>query len=76
MLTELVVAVVAKAFDGRFFDGAVNALHLAIRSWMVGLGQAVFEVVLRPDLIEAEDPVAGFLALMVLGLILVPSSSR
>ena len=76
MLTELVVAVVAKAFDGRFFDGAVHALHLAIRSWMVGLGQAVFEVVLRPDLIEAENPVAGFLALMVLGLILVPSSSR
>ena len=70
------MAVVAKAFDGRFFDGAVHAHHQAIRSWMVGLGQAVFEVVLRPDLIEAEDPVAGFLALMVLGLILVHSSSR
>ena len=35
----LVVAVVVKAFIGRFFDGSVHALHLAIRSRMVGLGQ-------------------------------------
>ena len=47
------MAAVVITFDGRFFDGAVHALHLAIRPWMVGLGQAVFDVVFAADLIEA-----------------------
>ena len=59
VLQMLVVAVVVKAFIGRFFDGAVHVLHLAIRSRMVGLGQAVFDGVLGADLIEAENSVAG-----------------
>ena len=59
MLPKLVVASVVIAFDGRFFDGAVHALHLASRPWMVGLGQAVFDVVLAAYLIEAENSVTG-----------------
>ncbi len=53
VLPKLVVAAVVIAFDGRFFDDAVHALHLVIRPWMVGLGQAVFDVVFAADLIEA-----------------------
>jgi hypothetical protein len=41
VLPNLFVAAVVIAFDGSFFDGAVHELHLAIRPWMVGLGQAV-----------------------------------
>jgi hypothetical protein len=59
MLPKLFMAAVVITFDGRFFDGAVHALHLAIRPWMVGLGQAVFDVVLAAELIEAENPVAS-----------------
>ena len=59
MLPKLVVAAVVIAFDGRFFDGAVHALHLAVGPWVVGLGQAVIDVVITADLIEAENPVAG-----------------
>jgi len=65
VLQMLVVAVVVKAFIGRFFDGAVHALHLAIRSWMVGLGQAVFDVVLAGDLVEADNPIAGIWRLSI-----------
>ena len=46
VLPKLVVAAVVIAFDGRFFDDAVHALHLAVGRWMVGLGQVVFDVVL------------------------------
>ena len=60
MLPELVVAVVAVAFDSRFFSGAVHALHLAIGRWMVGLGEVVLDVVLAVDLVEADNPIAAF----------------
>ena len=56
---KLVVAVVVVAFDSRFFEGAVHPLHLAIGPWVVGLGQAVFDVVLAADLVEAVNPVMG-----------------
>jgi hypothetical protein len=59
MLPKLVVAAVVIAFDGRFFNGAFHALHLAIGPWLVGLGQVVFDVVLAADLVEAENSVAG-----------------
>jgi hypothetical protein len=58
VLPKLVVDAVVIAFDSRFFDDAVHALHLVIRPWMVGLGQAVFDVVLAADLIVAENPLA------------------
>ena len=65
MVPELVVAVVAVAFDSRFFTGAVHALHLAIGRWMVGLGQVVFDVVLAVDLVEADNPIAGIWRLSI-----------
>ena len=55
----MLVAVVVVTFDSRFFESAVHALHLAIRPWMCGLSQVVFDVVLAADLIVAENPVAS-----------------
>ena len=59
LLPSLVVTAVLIAFGSRFFDGAFHALHLAIRPWIVGLGLAVFNVVLASDLIETLNPVTG-----------------
>ena len=65
MLPNFVLAAVVIVLDGCFFDCAVHALHLAVGRWMVGLGQAVFDVVLAVDLVEADNPIAGIWRLSI-----------
>ncbi len=52
MAAELVVAVVVVAFEGSFFERAVHAFDLAVGPGMVGLSEAVLNVVLGADFIE------------------------
>src|SRR5437763_16946594 len=56
--SELVVAVIVIAVDGRLFDRAVHPLDLPIGPWVLGLGQALLDAVGSADLIEAVDPVS------------------
>lgn len=58
VLTELLVAVVVEALEGRVLDRAVHSLDLAISPWMFRLGGAVFNVGLVAGIFEsiaAED---------------------
>ena len=50
--SQLVVVCLGVAFDGGVFDRAVHAFDLAVRPWMVRLGQAVLDAVLGPDTVE------------------------
>lgn len=61
------MAAVVVSFDGRVYDGAVHALHLAVGPWVVGRGQVVLDVILVADLIEAESPVASLWRLSISG---------
>ena len=56
---ELIVAVVVVAFDGRVLEGAVHSLDLSIGPRVVGLCQAVLDVVLAADPLEHVHAVAG-----------------
>ena len=49
---ELIVSVVIVALDGRFLDRAVHALDLAIRPWMLDLGQPMFDAIFSAAHIE------------------------
>src|SRR5947207_15918120 len=57
--SELVVAVIVIAVDGRLFDRAVHPLDLPIGPWVMGLGQAMLDAVGSADLIEAVDRVSS-----------------
>ena len=50
---ELVAALVLEAFDGRFLDGAVHALELAVGLRVVRLGEPVLDLVGLTDHVEA-----------------------
>src|SRR5438477_7732585 len=57
--SELVVAVIVIAVDGRLFDRTVHPLDLPIGPWVIGLGQAMLDTIGSADLIEAVDPVSS-----------------
>src|SRR5437763_10002054 len=63
--SELVVAVIVIAVDGRLFDRAVHPLDLPIGPWVMGLGQAMLDAVGSADLIEWVDPVSSGPAITV-----------
>ena len=63
----MVVDAVVIAFDSRFFDDAVHALHLVIRPWMVGFGQSMFNPVRLADHVEAH--LSGIDGIAVSGLL-------
>lgn len=65
ILLELQVAVVVKAFDGGFFDGAVHPLDLAIRPWVLDLGEAVLDAVLAAAHVKHMRHVAGSRAISI-----------
>ena len=52
VIFELIVSIVMIALDGRFFDCSVHALDLAIRPWMLDLGQPVFDAIFPAAHIE------------------------
>ena len=52
MLPELVVTVVVEASNGSVLDGSVHPLYLPVGPGMVGLGQAVFDIVGAADIAE------------------------
>ena len=52
MPSELIVAVVMVAFDGRVLDGPVHALDLPVGPRMVGLGEAMLNAVLPAGPVE------------------------
>src|SRR3954453_2605703 len=54
--SELVVAVIVIAVDGRLFDRTVHPLDLPIGPWVTGLGQAMLDTVGSADLSEAVNP--------------------
>ena len=47
------MALLVETFDGRFLDGAVHALNLAVRPRVVGFYEAMFDVVRLADHVEA-----------------------
>ena len=47
MLGELLMAVITKALDGRFFDRPVHPLDLPVRPGMVDLGEPMLDVFSR-----------------------------
>ena len=49
---ELIVAIVMIALDGRFLDRPVHAFDLAIRPWMLDLGQPMFDAIFPAAHIE------------------------
>ena len=58
MTSKLIVGLIVEAFDRRLLDGAVHALDLAIGPRMLGLGEAMVDVVLGAGEFEgmgAED---------------------
>src|SRR5438045_9447691 len=57
--SELVVAVIVIAVDGRLFDRTVHPLDLPIGPWMMGLGQAMLDTVGSADLILSGGPGIG-----------------
>lgn len=59
MLFELPVAVIVKAFDGGFLDGAVHPLDLAVGPRVLDLGQTVLDAVLAAAHAEHMLHVAG-----------------
>src|SRR5436853_7903896 len=54
--SELVVAVIVIAVDGRLFDRAGHPLDLPIGPWVMGLGQAMLDAVGSAGPIESVDP--------------------
>lgn len=52
----MVVSLVVEAFDSGVFEGAVHALELAIGPGMLGLGQAMIDVVLGAGVLEGMRP--------------------
>ena len=52
MLGELLMAVIMKALDGRFFDGPVHPLDLPVGPGMVDLGEPMLDVVLATAHLE------------------------
>ena len=52
MFVEFLRRLVVEALDGRFFDGPVHALDLAVRLRVGRLGQAVLHAILPTDAVE------------------------
>ena len=70
VLSELVVAGVVEALDGRVLDGPVHSLDLTIRPWVPRLGQSVLDVEISASRLEgvaAEGHVLGPHGLDILG---------
>jgi hypothetical protein len=65
VLPKLIVAVVMVALDGRFHDGPVRSLHLAIGSRVFHFGQPVLDAVLVADAVE--DVMEGIFVAGVVG---------
>src|SRR2546423_12077111 len=63
--SELVVAVIVVAVDGRLFDRAVHPFDLPIGPWVMGLGQAMLDALGSADLIKSVDPVSSGPAIAV-----------
>lgn len=59
VLSELIVAVVIVAFDGRVFEGPVHPLDLPVGPGMVRLRQAILDAMLFADAIEHLPAVAA-----------------
>ena len=59
MRSELLVAVVVVALDGGVLEGSVHALDLTIGPRVIGLGQAVLDLVLAADPVEHMQAVTG-----------------
>ena len=55
MRSQLVVAVVVIAPDGGVLERAVHALDLTVGPWVVRLGEAMLDVVLRAGVVEGVD---------------------
>ncbi len=49
---ELIVSIVMVALDGVVLNRAVHALDLAVRPWMLDLGQPMFDAILLAAHIE------------------------
>ena len=64
---QLVVAIMVEALDGCVLDGAVHPFDLAIRPWVVRLGQSVLDLVCLADHVEAHLP--GICGIPVPGLV-------
>jgi len=56
MEPELLVAIGVEVVNGSFLDGPVRALDLAVGSRMLGLGQAVVDVILGTSELEGVTP--------------------
>ena len=59
MIFELVMRFVVIVPDGRFLERAVHPLDLPIGPRMVGVGEAVLDVMLAADAVEHVQPIAG-----------------
>src|SRR5271154_967907 len=53
---QLVVGLVEAAFDSRVLDGAVHSFDLPVGPWMLGLCQAMIDVVLGAGVFEGVRP--------------------
>src|SRR5271169_5547346 len=56
--SKLIVSLIVEAFDRRLLEGAVHALDLAVGPRVLGLGEAMVDVVLRTsefESVSAED---------------------
>ena len=63
--SQLIVVVVVEALDGRVLDGAVHALDLAIRPWVLDLGEPMVDLMLAAD--PVEDVLEGVNVPLVVG---------
>ena len=61
----MVVVVVVEAFDGRGLDRPIHSFDLAIRSWVVDLGEPVLDVMLAAD--PVKDVLEGINVPFVIG---------
>src|SRR5437868_13418046 len=57
--SELVVAVIVIAVEGRLFDRVVHLLVLSTGPWVMGLGQALLDAVGSADVFDAVDPLSS-----------------
>jgi hypothetical protein len=53
VLVKFVSTLVKEALDGRFFDGAVHALHLAVSPRVGWSGQSVLHAIFAADAVKA-----------------------
>ena len=65
--SKLIVTVVVVALYGGFFDGAIHALHLTVGPGMVGLGEAMMNVMTMADPVEGMSTQPSGWPLAILG---------